>query len=366
MRRLGPLLQAFWRGERSPFTPLLVALTLPAGLLFGAGVRLRNFLYDQGLLPVRTGPIPVISVGNLAVGGTGKTPVSAWIAATLRERGRRPALVARGYGEDELLLHRRWNPEVPVIRARRRLEGIREAARQGCDVVVLDDGFQHRAVARDLDLVLLSPAHPLPPRLLPRGPFREGLRSLRRADGLLVTVKGPSQDEGARKLARELESVAGRTPVHLVPLVPGAWQDLEGAPAAAPGGELLAVTSVAEPASFVALIRDRTGAEPELLAFPDHHPYSGDDVARIAALAEGRTVVTTEKDAVKLEAFTDRLPPVRVLPLTPRAGALGEWILAGLPAAPGSTEDGGGSSVGSAGKDPGAAAPEGRRPEAEA
>jgi len=330
MRRLGPLLQRFWRGERSPLTPLLVVVTLPTSLVFGAGVRIRNLLYDHRIFGSKAGPIPVVSVGNLAVGGTGKTPVSAWIAATLRDQGRRPALVARGYGEDELLLHRRWNPGIPVIRAPRRLEGIREAARQGCDVAVLDDGFQHRAVDRDLDLVLLSPAHPLPPRLLPRGPFREGLRSLRRAHAILVTAKGAAQEERARALVRELESLPGRRPVHLIPLVPGDWESLDGSPADAPRGPVLAVASVAEPDSFVGLVADRVEGAPEVLTFPDHHPYGKPDVEAIARRAGGRTVVTTEKDAVKLEPFRHLLPNARVLPLTPRPGSLGTRILRDL------------------------------------
>lgn len=330
MRRLGPTLQRFWRGERSALTPVLVVLTLPLSLLFGAGVRIRNLLYDHGLLPSRAGPIPVVSIGNLAVGGTGKTPVSAWIARELRAQGRTPALVARGYGEDELLLHRRWNPEVPVIRAPKRLEGIREAARQGCDVAVLDDGFQHRALERDLDLVLLSPAHPLPPRLLPRGPFREGLRSLRRAHAVLVTSKGELQEEAARVLVRELESLPGQRPIHVVPLVPGPWEELDGSLAPDPEGDLLALASVAEPAAFVTLVTERTGRAPELVAFPDHHPYTSRDVEEVVRRAGGRTVVTTEKDAVKLLPFRHLMPRVRVLPLVPRPGSLGERILKDL------------------------------------
>jgi tetraacyldisaccharide 4'-kinase len=331
MRRLGPMLQRFWRGERGVATPFLVVLTLPAGILYGAVTRIRNLLYDHGILPTRAGPIPVVSVGNLAVGGTGKTPVAAWTVSTLREAGRRPALVTRGYGEDELLLHRRWNPDVPVIRARRRLQGVREAARLGCDVAVLDDGFQHRGLARDLDLVLLSPVHPLPPRLLPRGPFRESLRSLRRAHALLVTRKGLAQDEGATALVRELEALPGGRPVYLVPLTPGPWRRLDGTEASPPEGPLLAVASVAEPASFLEVLRERTGTDPELLAFPDHHVYREPEVRRIADRAGGRTVVTTEKDAVKLEPFREWLPGARVLPLVPEppAGsrrALGDLI----------------------------------------
>lgn len=327
MRRLGPALQRFWRGERSALTPVFVVLTLPTGLVYGAAVRIRNLLYDWGLLRAEQGPIPVVSVGNLAVGGTGKTPVSAWIAASLKDHGRTPAIVSRGYGEDELRLHRRWNPEVPVIRARRRLEGVQEAARLGCDVAVLDDGFQHRALAREVDVVLLSPAHPLPPRLLPRGPFREGLRSLRRAHLILVTAKGTPQEERAGALVRELGGRSGGAPVHLVRIVAGPWQTLEGEPAEAPEAPVLIVASVADPDSFVDLVEERIGTQPEAMTFPDHHDYGRKDVEGIAARAAGRPVVTTEKDAVKLERHADLLPGARVLPLEPRPGSLGSRIL---------------------------------------
>lgn len=318
MRRLGVLLQRFWRDEAGGLRVPLVVLTLPAGILFGTAARVRNLLYDHGVLPTRRASIPVVSVGNLAVGGTGKTPVAAWLVSLLAEEGFRPALVARGYGEDELHLHRRWNPQVPVVRAPRRLAGIEEAAEMGCDVAVLDDGFQHRAVARDVDLVLLSPAHPLPPRLLPRGPFRESLRALRRADALLVTRKGRAEEEGAKELLRELEALPGTRPVHPMPLMPGDWLDLAGSPAEAPDGPLLAVASVAEPRGFAELVRERTGRAPELATFPDHHAYSEGDVARIVDRAGGRTVVTTEKDAVKLAPFGRLLAGTRVLPLRVR------------------------------------------------
>ena len=314
------------------------AVTAPFAVIYGSAVRTRNLLYRIGVLPSSDPPLPVVSVGNLAVGGTGKTPVSGWLARELERLGLRPAIVMRGYGEDEVRLHRRWSPATPVIATRRRIDGVREALRLGRGVAVLDDGFQHRSLRRDLDIVLLSPAHPLPPHLLPRGPFREPLGALRRADLILVTSKGEGEREAADRLAAELRRAPGLPPVDRWRLEPGEWERLEGSRGSPPDAPVLAVASVAEPRSFLALVRARLGEEPEARLYPDHHHYTRDDAVRIARLADGRTVVTTEKDAVKLEAFAELLPPVRVLPLVavPGDGVIGR-ILGALPggAAPG-------------------------------
>lgn len=324
-------IRRYWAGELGLSRLVLTGVTAPLANLYGGGVGLRNLAFDRGLLPRRQGPIPVVSVGNLAVGGTGKTPVARWVVDLLLEAGLRPALVSRGYGEDELLLHRRWHPGIPVIRAPSRIEGVRAAAEQGRDVAVLDDGFQHRWLARELDLVLLSPAHPFPPRLLPRGPYREPLSALRRAHLLLVTPKGKREDRPGEALVATLRSVPGLPPVHLVSLHPGEWEDLAGDRAAAPEGPVLAVSSVARPESFVTLLEETGMPSVDLMAFPDHHPYGLGDVERITGRAAGRTLVTTEKDAVKLLPFRNRLPGVRVLPLRVRAEpAAGRAVQAAL------------------------------------
>jgi len=167
-----------------PEHPALVALLSLPSLIFGAAVRLRNHLYDRPGAS-RRAPIPVLSVGNLTVGGTGKTPLVAWLARRLREQGLTPAVVSRGYGGtagrgplvvtqggepncgaevcgDEPFELARMLSGVVVIVGSDRLAGAEEAARQGADVVILDDGFQHRRLARDLDIVLLDSSNPAP------------------------------------------------------------------------------------------------------------------------------------------------------------------------------------------------------------
>ncbi|HEX2189501.1 MAG TPA: tetraacyldisaccharide 4'-kinase, partial [Longimicrobiaceae bacterium] len=201
---MGPGLRArawvarWWAGEAGVAGSALDAALAPAELLFRGGVAARNLAYDRGWLRAERAPVPVVSVGNLGVGGAGKTPVAAWIAARLLARGLRPAVALRGYGDDEVQVHRELNPEVPVFAAARRVDAAREAAAAGRDVVVLDDGFQHRALARDLDVVLVSAEGWTPGRrLLPRGPWREGAAGLRRAGVLVATRKSADAARGA-------------------------------------------------------------------------------------------------------------------------------------------------------------------------
>lgn len=304
----------WWEGSRGLPGRILSVLTVPLELLFRLGVAMRNAAYDLGVLPFDRAPIPVISVGNLAVGGTGKTPVAGWMVGQLVESGAVPALVSRGYGPDELELHRRWHPEVHVSAAPRRAHAVREASKAGAEIVVLDDAFQHRRLGRDLDVVLVAAEHPFPPRLLPRGPFREPFRALRRADLVVVTRRVAGEGE-ANRLEAVVRETAPGIPVARARLAPRDWTDLDGSPEAAPGGSLLAVASVARPGDFARMVRDEVGAEVELMALPDHHEYTSGDVDELARRAGDRTVVTTEKDAVKLAAFRDRLGRTRVLRL---------------------------------------------------
>ena len=313
-------LHRLWRGEGGLGPTTLGVIASPLAALFGTAVRTRNFLYNVGALRASSAPLPLLSIGNLAVGGTGKTPLSGWLIRQLIRRGWKPALVTGGYGEDEILLHRRWNPEVPVIVARRRLDGARESLELGRDIVVVDDGFQHRRMKRDADIVLLSPAHRLPPRLLPRGPFREPLRALRRAHLVLVTAKGGYELEPARALVAELRRIPGIPPVETFSLEAGEWETLDGNPEKPPAGPPLAVSSVAQPGGFLRIVEEQLGVAPEALSFPDHHRYTEGEMIRIWERAGSRWIATTEKDAVKLVSFRELLPTVRVLPLVPTAG----------------------------------------------
>jgi tetraacyldisaccharide 4'-kinase len=194
----------------------------PAAWLFGRVVNARNTSFDvasrTGQAPVPA--LPVLSVGNLTVGGTGKTPVSSWFAARLRARGAHPALVLRGYGDDEWRVHQLLVPGLPVLANRHRLHALSDARRDGADCAVLDDAFQHRQVTRVADVVLVSADRFSPDvHLLPAGPYREGLSALRRATAVVITVKAASETQLERTEAA-VRGAAPDVPCAVVRLVP--------------------------------------------------------------------------------------------------------------------------------------------------
>lgn len=300
----------WWAGEGGALGRVLDVALLPAETAFRGIAVVRNRLYDRGMLRAESVPIPVVSVGNLAVGGAGKTPFSAWVVRRLREWGRRPAVAMRGYGGDEVLLHRELNPSVPVFTASRRVEAAREAFAAGCDVVVLDDAFQHRALARDLDVVLVSAeGWTARRRLMPRGPWREDVGALRRAGIAVVTRKSASAARSAEVAAETRRLVPGipvvecaLTPSALRRLALGAYaetsDDVRGLDWLA-GRRLLAVAALANPQPFFAHLREHA-TDVETAAYPDHHAFTAEEAAELARRAGERPMVMTHKDAVKL------------------------------------------------------------------
>lgn len=285
----------------------------PLALAWRGATGLRNALYDRGLLPVRAAPLPAAAVGNLAVGGAGKTPVAAWLAGLLLDRGARPAVVLRGYGDDEPRVHALLNPAATVIVDADRAQGMHRARAAGCDVALLDDAFQHRRAGRMEDIVLVSADRwQEERRLLPAGPWRESLTALRRASLVIVTRKAAGAVVAAELLAR------------LRPLTPtgaGCCVALRiGALRAAAGDEtlaldvvrdrrVLAISGIADPAAFGAQLTG-AGARVEPAAYGDHHRFTSRDAHRLAARAATVDLaVCTLKDAVKLRALWPREAP---------------------------------------------------------
>lgn len=293
--------------RRGPFSALLSLVLLPAEGLYRIAVSVRNLAWDRGWMGTHRAPLRVVSIGNLAVGGTGKTPMAAWVAARLLEAGERPAVLHGGYAEDEPELHRRWNAEVPVLVGRDRVASARTAAGRGATVAVLDDGFQHRRLARDVELVLVAAETWKAPRaLLPRGPWREPATALRRAHAVIITRK-TADTETAGRVAAEVRTIATTADVCVAALRAGSWVAL-GTAGERPAGPCVAVAGIASPDSFLANARDAGAFVTEALVFGDHHEYTPDDVRRIQRTAGGRGVVTTEKDAIKLETIMGDTP----------------------------------------------------------
>jgi tetraacyldisaccharide 4'-kinase len=248
-----------------------------------------------------------LSVGNLSVGGTGKTPVSAWFARRFMEKGRAPAIVLRGYGGDEVIVHRRLNPGIPVIASADRVRGIREAIAQGAEVVILDDAFQHRRASRDVDVLLVNAeAWTGKPRLLPAGPWREPLRAARRATLVIVTRK-TADNSVVADVTRALGNAAPRVPVASVHLAPGELRSTATGQTlplhTLRGADLTVVAAIAQPDSFFRQLTE-LGAVVRAFSYPDHHAFTRADAQKLAREAGNSDfVVCTLKDAVKLESI---------------------------------------------------------------
>jgi tetraacyldisaccharide 4'-kinase len=298
------LVEEVWTG-RSKRSAIARAVLSPAEWLYGAVVAVRGKLYDWKLLRAAEFSVPVLSVGNLSVGGTGKTPISAWFARRLGEKGVRAAIVLRGYGADEIIVHERLNPEIPVIASPDRVRGIREAIAQGAGVVILDDAFQHRRASRDADVLLVNAdAWTGKPRLLPAGPWRESLRAARRATLVIVTRKtaGPA---AVADVTRALANAAPQVPVATVHLAVGELKSTATGQTlplhAINGSDLTAIAAIAQPDSFFKQLTD-LGAVVRPQSFPDHHAFTRAEARRLSAEASSSDfVVCTLKDAVKLE-----------------------------------------------------------------
>ncbi|HEY7879013.1 MAG TPA: tetraacyldisaccharide 4'-kinase [Gemmatimonadaceae bacterium] len=289
----------------------------PVALLYGGGVALRGALYDAGLLRASDLAVPAVSVGNLTVGGTGKTPAAAWFAAQLAARGARPAIVLRGYGTDEPLVHGELNPGIPVIVSADRVAGVARAAAGGADVAVLDDAFQHRRARRDVDVVVVSADRWVagaPRRLLPAGPWREPLSALRRGTLALVTRRAVSRDV-ADTVAVELVRRAPHVPVAVAALALGELRRVDGNErqplAALRGARVFVVAGIGDPRGLGAQLQ-AAGATVIMRAFGDHHDFTARDVATVVSEAARVVwIVCTLKDAVKLRPqWTRALPPL--------------------------------------------------------
>ncbi len=284
-------------------------LLLPAALAYRAVMLARTAAYRWGWLAVRRLPRPTVAVGNLAVGGSGKTPLAAWIAAFCAERGRRPAILLRGYGGDEQLVHERLVPGAVVVPHPDRAAGALRATAAGADVLVLDDAYQRLDVARDLNIAVVGTenarAAPWP---LPAGPWRESWDALDRAQLIVVTRRRAGFAE-ANALATRLAARRPGVPVAVAHLALARLEGMLSArpvePGALAGKRVVAAAGIADPASFAVQVR-ASGAQVQLVAYQDHHAYDATDIARLVrASAEADYVVVTEKDAVKLR---DRWP----------------------------------------------------------
>lgn len=316
------------------------ALLQPLAWAYGSAMAFRRSAYARGWFASHRIARPVIVVGNLTVGGTGKTPLTVWLATALRERGFKVGIVSRGYGRsetaprsvepeddwrtvgDEPLLLRRHSG-CPTVVGADRVAAAQKLVEQGVDVILADDGLQHLRLARDFELVVIDGARGFGnERLLPAGPLREGVSRLANADVIVIT--GQPEHASLTELAalspamHDRTSPAARLPqapsdvraigtlpeafimtletVNAVALIGAAAQPLDRF-----RGELVhAVAGIGNPARFFRELR-RRGIEPVEHPFPDHHPFTAADLD----FGDRLPVLMTEKDAVKCRSFAD-------------------------------------------------------------
>ncbi len=311
----------------------LVAGLLRAGLSvlsvgYMAGITVRNAWYRLAPRAAKRVGRPVLSIGNLTTGGTGKTPLTAWLANQLAERGLRVGILLRGYRgrpvrfadenredaasqwrveSDEAMLLTRLCPKAEVIVDPDRVAGAARAVSRGVDVLLLDDGFQHRRLARDLDIVLVDATCAFGfGRGLPRGLLREPIWSLRRADVIVLTRSDLVDDEKRRRLVEALGKLSGGRPVIQSRHAIVGFADLKGRPVAdVDVGAMQAVVFAGlgnfEP--FRESVRRLGATVTAAYQYPDHHDYSDEEISQLGEVAErvdANVLVTTEKDAVKL------------------------------------------------------------------
>jgi len=317
---------------RSPLGWALAPL-IPLASLYGLVMRARSAFYAHGLLPQQALSCRVISIGNLTVGGTGKTPVVIALATALRDRGRRVGVVSRGYkrrnadslvevsdgqvlrgrpretGDEPFLIAQRC-PGVPVaVGADRPRVGRHLIDRYGVDTLILDDGYQHLALQRDVNILVLDAGAPFGNGyLLPRGRLREPLASIARASAVLVTRA--SQTGYLDEIKSVVHAEAPAVSIWVTDFAPSAVTRVGGSatmePSVLKGERVLALSGIGHPDSFRRLLVATGSIVVDHCVFPDHHAYSREDVQRVRRAAERLGVdriVTTEKDAVKLAEF---------------------------------------------------------------
>jgi tetraacyldisaccharide 4'-kinase len=333
---------------------ILWAILLPLSLFYGLGVQLRNLLFRWGWLRSVRLPRPVVSIGNLTVGGTGKTPTCLWLSRELQERGWRVGILSRGYrrqerralilrseeggwpavkeddilkaGDEPLMMARLYGQNVGICK--NRSEAAAELLRATeIDVFILDDGFQHRRLKRDVDLLLLGAE--TSGWMLPAGPFREPRKNLRRSNLILVTAAQSAWND-ILPTGRVASSYSAS--LRAVSLVGFNSQRLREYPVSwLYRSKILAVSGVADPNGLYRLIHEYDGEIVNTLEFPDHHFYTTSDwqeINRMGRLVD--LIVTTEKDILKLQRFPfskDKLMALRVAMTVENGVALVDAIL---------------------------------------
>jgi tetraacyldisaccharide 4'-kinase len=323
-----------------------------ASATYRVALAARSASYRIGVLSTRTLPVPVISVGNITVGGSGKTPLAEVVALALADMGARPAVISRGYGRrsrgvrivadgggillgardggDEPVLLAERLPGVPVVVGESRYEaGAVAVGSCGAGALILDDGFQHRTLTKDLEIVVISGQLPWGNgRLFPRGSMREPLSALKRAG--VVVVTNPATAAVTNEVAQVLRRKGSRATILSGAYRPTSLRQGDGGHVAdastLTGRRVLALAGLAAPSGFVATAESLGAEVTGVAAFPDHYWYTTGDLARVAARARetgAEAILTTEKDWIRIRDIPKGESPRKNGP----PGDMSFWVL---------------------------------------
>jgi tetraacyldisaccharide 4'-kinase len=317
--------------------------------LYGGVVRIRSFLYERKILKTNTLPYPAICVGNLTLGGTGKTPLVAHLAIRLREAGFTPAVLSRGYkgslgssallisngseiftgpetcGDEPYLLARKLEGVFVSVGKDRYQAGLKVGKLPGRPVFILDDGFQHFKLARNVDLLLIDGSRSLEHEaLLPKGRLREPLSGIARADAVCITRAHLSPD--LKQLVQEIRSRNPKAPIFpfsheiegIYDLVDRAHHSIRELR----GGKVVALAAIGNPTQFLKDLSLAGIDVQDQILYPDHHPYSQQDLDQVLQRSEelkADCILTTEKDAVRLEGLRIKTGQVLVVSIKAKA-----------------------------------------------
>ena len=305
---------------RMIFYPILLLVSL----VFRVIVNIRNNRFDRGKIRIYKTHKPVISIGNLSVGGSGKTPLTILICKMIMDMGYKPAVAGRGYkkpesnteqysvyknwrefGDELYLIHNKLN--IPVFADRLKYKACLEADKSDSDIIIIDDGYQHRYIHRDLNCLIIDEKTLEQSSLIPAGILREPLNEIKRADIVFIysgIETGKIDNLINNKAIVEIRRKSGEI-YHLTnkPIVFN------------PDKKAVALSGIANPERFTSNLKDKKINIESLIVFPDHHNYDRSDVDKIIQTTKAYsidTIITTEKDAVKLSEFADILEANRI------------------------------------------------------
>lgn len=304
-----------WRGEAQTLRFILYIPLLLLSAVYRLCLVLRACAYSMGILKTEETGIPVISVGNITLGGTGKTPIVDSIARRLKEKGFNPGIITRGYmrkrqgvfhvdaakdtaeevGDEAMMLAKR--SKIPVIVGARRAQAIDKGIEMfHIDTAILDDGFQLKNIKKDMDILVLNGRQGITARnLFPLGPYREPEERIGEADIILVNKSEPDN---------RTRTYAGAIPAFRVTYKPAYLYNMQGDLfthyAFLAGKRVLAFCGLGDNRSFFDLLNDLGAEVVHAISFPDHHVYTERDIAQCSSFQDVQCMVTTEKDAVKM------------------------------------------------------------------